>query len=674
MKDSLQQIILFLKNKHFNRAIELCKSALLQSNHPQLHLFLAIAYGEIGKLENSTSIFENLKTHFPQNSDIFYNYALMLQNNDFPEKALPLYKSCIELNPAHVSAWNNMGEIYRNDNEHQQAINAFYQCVSLQPSNFQYIRNLAISYYQYKKFNEALPLLITLIQSGQFEPEDGHALLDILITFRQLRRATEVGNTINRAHPNNPETLNLLGLNELEKRSFEPATSYLKRSLSINPDNLSALCHLSSVYMYAGQSQKYNELLDKIINFDSETAYVFAGMLLETSGQKQKAATVVNQGLKKFPNNAELMVILAKIFKQEKEYSQCLNSINNALKMTTDAGLEASAFYVKGQVLDKTKEYEPAWEAFKKANNSCLNSWQLINKEPDQFIEICGNIVDSFRRTSYSSISAGSTSLAGSELLGNNLIFIVGFPRSGTTLLDSILSAHSDITVLEEAPVVGATYDKINDISAKNYAEKIIQLTAEDKHRLREYYYQSLPNYTDWNQSGVLVDKSPLNTMHVGLIHQLFPQAKILFAQRHPLDVCLSCYFQDFKMNSFMTNMTDINRTAQTYDAMLKVWTTSIEALNIEVHYQSYEELVSDFENQVKKLFKHLDLTWQEQVLTFQETLKNRGVISTPSYDQVNQPIYQSSKNRYNNYSTHLTEARKTLQPWLSKFNYEALF
>jgi len=250
------------------------------------------------------------------------------------------------------------------------------------------------------------------------------------------------------------------------------------------------------------------------------------------------------------------------------------------------------------------------------------------------------------------------------------LIFIVGFPRSGTTLLDSILSAHSDITVLEEAPVIGGTYDQIQGITTKNYAEKIALLTTNDKHSLRKHYYQSLTNYIDWSQKGVLVDKSPLNTMHVGLIHQLFPKAKILFSQRNPLDVCLSCYFQDFKMNSFMTNMTDIKRTAQTYDAMLKVWTTAVDALNIDVYHQSYEELVSDFDNQEKKLFQHLNLTWQEQVLTFQESLKNRGVISTPSYDQVNQPIYQSSKNRYHNYSSHLIEAKKALQPWLAKFNY----
>jgi tetratricopeptide (TPR) repeat protein len=661
----MQDIINALRAKNYSQAIAMCQQALLESNHPQIHLFMAIAYGESGQLKKAQNIFAKLIQHFPENADIHYNFALILYNNNCKQDALKYYQNCLKIQPQNPSAWNNLGEIYRDNKEYNMATAAFIKCRELQPNNTQYLRNLAISFYQNQSFDKAQPLLLQLIQSSEFEVDVAIATMDVLISLRQLRLATEMGQVILNKHHNSPEIYNLLGLNELEKRKFNVAIDYLQKALSIQPDYIDAMCHLASAYLFSGQLIKGKNLLETLSKSNTESALVYVAMMYENINERQLLTAIIDKGLSLFHENEEFLIFKAKSLKQQKQYQSSLTIVENLLASLKNESIKASAYYLKSQVLDKLKFYDKAWTNFETANQLSLAKWHKFTVHKDTFLTTAAKMSDSFNR-----IQSHKTLITDSSK-GENLIFIVGFPRSGTTLLDSVLSAHSDITVLEEAPILGETYDQILGITPQNYAQVLMTLTEDKKTELRKFYYNALKNYTDWNHTGILVDKSPLNTMHAGLIQILFPRAKIIFSLRHPMDVCLSCFFQDFKMNGFMTNLTDIDSTAKTYDAMLNVWQQSIQKFNITVYYQSYEKLVTDFEKEAHTLFKYLNLNWQEQILNFQETLKDRGAIATPSYDQVNQPIYQSAKNRYKNYLPHMQHALRTLEPWIIQFGYK---
>lgn len=661
----MQTIINALQNKQYTQAISMCQQALKISNHPQIHLFMAIAYGEIGQMVEAQEIFTKLIQHFPQNADIYYNYGLILYHNNRKQEALKYYQMSLEIHPKNPSAWNNLGEIHRDNKNYKKATAAFIKCIELQPHNKQYLRNLAISYYQNQSYDKAQPLLLQLIQSSQFDLDVAIATLDVLISLRQLRLATDMGLTILNKYQNSHEILNLMGLNELEKRKFKVAIKYLKQSLKIKPDYVDAMCHLTSAYLFSGATDKGKALLDSLSQTDTEAALVFVAMMYETINEKHLLNEIIDKGLSLFPDNEELLIFRAKSLKQQKQYRSSLSIIDTLLSSLKNESIKASAYYHKAQLLDKLESYDKAWTNFETANQMSLTKWHNFNAQKDTFLTTAAMMSNSFKQ-----VQTNETRLTDSTT-GENLIFIVGFPRSGTTLLDSILSAHSEVTVLEEAPVLGETYDQIVEITPENYAQVLLRLSEGEKQKLQKFYYAALKNYTDWDHTGILVDKSPLNTMHVGLIQTLFPAAKIIFSLRHPMDVCLSCFFQDFKMNGFMTNLTDIDSTAKTYDAMLKVWSLSVQKFNIKVHYQSYEKLVSDFEVEAPKLFKHLNLDWQDHILNFQETLKDRGAIATPSYDQVNQPIYQSAKNRYKNYLPYLQNSLKILEPWLIEFSYK---
>lgn len=665
MQKQFQQIVDYIQSKKFQEAINLCLQFLQHNNHPQIHLFLAIAHGENGNTQESYKLFENLIKHFSNNPDIYYNYALILQNSHQTDKAVNQYKKCISLYPQNASAWNNLGEIYRSRQQFTKAHDALLQCIKLNPSNVQYNRNLALNYYQNKIYDKALPILIEIIQGHDFEIDDGIAALDSLISLRQLKHATEIGTLVLTQYKNNEEILNLLGLNELEKRKFNLSIKYLKRALTIKPNYFSAMCHLATAYLFHGKIKKGKKLLKKIINFKTEAAFVFVCMMYEISNQSKHSIKSLKKGLKLFPHNKELLLLKTKILTRKKKYNRCLSLIEAVLSDIKNDSLKSTALYEKGIVLDKLGQYDSAWNSFILANNLRLKQWQNSHAHKDPFLETCEAIANSF--ASMQPMNADDSC----ENTGGNLIFIIGFPRSGTTLLDSILSAHSDITVLEEAPIIGETYDQIAEINPKNYAEKVLALKPNELKKLRDFYFKSLKNYSQWNHQGYLVDKSPLNTLHVAFIHTLFPQAKIIFSQRHPLDACLSCFFQDFKINDFMTNMTNIEDTAKTYNAMLKVWDVSIKRLNIDVYYQSYEDLVSNFEIQARKLLMNLNIQWQDNILIFQTELKNRAAISTPSYNQVNQKIYQTAKNRYLNYKQYLGKTIETLDSWIKYFHYD---
>jgi len=666
MQSPFQNIINQLQNKNFSKAILLCEAQLRTTNHPQLHLFLAIAHGEQGSFNQAEKIFENLIRHFPQNPEIYYNYALILQKNRRLDQALEKYQLSLRLHAGNPSAWNNVGEIYRQQNKFTEAIHAFQQCLQISPNQVGYLQNLATAYYQNENFSMAQPLLVKAVMAGDYDEEMAIATLDTLVSLRQLRLATDVGKRILSKFQDDAEILNLLGLNELEKRKFNTSINFFKKSLLIKPQFLSAMCHLASAYLFAGKAKKGFKLLAKITANKSEKAYVFVSMMYEKNNKSKKLKKILKLALKQFPDNQELLLFKARALKKSKKYKKSLAVLSHLLvsaKKSADPSLSSSIAYEKGHVLDKLKRYDLAWQHYKQANADCVFAWKKHNPEADMFIQTCQQILSS--DPSKVEPMIGLESDAGKEL-----VFIVGFPRSGTTLLDSLVSAHTEITVLEEAPIIGETFDQIKGISAENYLHKLSVLEQEELTYLREFYFNSLKDYSDWNGKGVLVDKSPLNTMHVGLIHTLFPQAKIVFSQRHPLDVSLSCFFQDFKMNSFMLNMTSIKQTALTYDAMLKVWDKSVKTLNINVYYQSYESLVSDFEAETRKLFAYLQMEWQEGILSFQDTLKSRGTISTPSYDQVSQAIYQTAKYRHLNYQDYLKEASEILNPWVEYFSY----
>jgi hypothetical protein len=245
----------------------------------------------------------------------------------------------------------------------------------------------------------------------------------------------------------------------------------------------------------------------------------------------------------------------------------------------------------------------------------------------------------------------------------------VGFPRSGTTLIDTILRSHSSIEVLEEKGTVLAAKTLIrkngyNDIHDKYFSIDILQ-------EARTAYLREFAKYIKGiNSKTVYIDKLPLNLLEVPLIHQLFPNAKFILALRHPFDTILSCWMQDFEINAAMANMVDLDRIVDLYCIAMETFHICISKYDLNVHKIRYEDLLEDLKGESSTLLKFLDLKWESKMENYRSTALKRGRINTPSYSQVSQPIYKEAKYRWVNYREYLDKYSEKIEPWVQEFEY----
>jgi hypothetical protein len=254
---------------------------------------------------------------------------------------------------------------------------------------------------------------------------------------------------------------------------------------------------------------------------------------------------------------------------------------------------------------------------------------------------------------------------AGSD--GPPPVFLVGFPRSGTTLLDRVLDAHSQVHVLEEKDTLGPLLSRYagqtGALAALDDVDDPARREGMAVYRDRLRAEGAPPGY-------VVVDKLPLNSIHLALIHRLMPDALVIFALRDPRDVCLSCFFQSFGLNEAMSQFLDWQQTAIYYDAVQTVAHRALDGMPIRRAVVRYEDLTVDLESAVKPALDLIGLDWEPGMSRFAE-LARKAVIDTPSYDQVVRPLYRQSVGRWRSYPEAIAEVEPRLRPWLQRFGYE---
>lgn len=271
-------------------------------------------------------------------------------------------------------------------------------------------------------------------------------------------------------------------------------------------------------------------------------------------------------------------------------------------------------------------------------------------------------------RTRLRDLAAGLTSASAlpqlPELEGRPPAFLVGFPRSGTTLLDTFLMGHRDTAVLEEVHLLGDAEIQIGKIADLPSASK------SALNRARTAYLAGLERHVDKAFSGLVIDKLPMNLVAAHFIQSLFPGAPIIFAQRHPCDAVLSGFMQSFVMNDAMASFLTIEDSADLYDAVLCCWETICNISSLNLHVVRYERLVDDPETELRPLVDFLGLPWDERMLAHTETARQRGTVITASYDQVTEPLSTNPVRRWERYREQLDPVLPVLLPWAERLGY----
>ena len=249
-------------------------------------------------------------------------------------------------------------------------------------------------------------------------------------------------------------------------------------------------------------------------------------------------------------------------------------------------------------------------------------------------------------------------------------VFIIGFPRSGTTLLDTLLRGHPSIRVAEEADAVGVMVNRISGNSDERL-QTLANLQGRDVEDLRKTYFDALARHARPEDGVTLVDRFALNTVYAGEIHRIFPEARFILMLRHPADCVLSCFMQTFYETPANASFFTLEDSAHLYDRVFGLWRQYTGLLQLNVLQVKYEDLVTDAETTCRQILDFLEMPWHPGILEHERTALDRSLISTASYNQVTRPLYTEAQGRWQRYRAELEPALPVLEPWISYFGYK---
>lgn len=246
--------------------------------------------------------------------------------------------------------------------------------------------------------------------------------------------------------------------------------------------------------------------------------------------------------------------------------------------------------------------------------------------------------------------------------------FIVGFPRSGTTLLDTFLMNAPEVMVLEEQPALARA---MQAAGVDERHEK--PLSDAERRIIREAYFDEVSRLSPDRTGALVIDKHPLHMTRAATIHQVFPRARIVMVERHPCDAVLSCFMANFQLNTAMRSFTRLDQAAAVYDTAFGIWKRTRQIMpDMSVHTVRYERLVSNLEAELRPLLRFLDIEWSDLMLDHRASAKTRGHVRTASYSQITEPLYQRAVYRWERYRHHMAAVLPVLHPWVDDLGYDS--
>ncbi len=321
--------------------------------------------------------------------------------------------------------------------------------------------------------------------------------------------------------------------------------------------------------------------------------------------------------------------------------------------------------YPLARAADALGRYEEAYAAAEEAHRSQLAFLEAVfgpsSKDASQLFTLTADGCDRDDVATWESLAPQAEQ--------DSPIFIVGFPRSGTTLLEQALDAHPLLQSMDEQPFLRNAVTEVAECGIRYPAElgKLRGHTLED---IRARYWDRARKRGRLLPGQRLVDKNPLNLVLLPLIRRLFPDARIIVAIRHPYDTLLSCFLQHFRSPRLAVLCRDMATLASAYSSAFGFWYSQWPLLRPQSYELQYERLATDFPTEIRKLCDFLQLPWHDAMLAPGEHARAKGFIMTPSYAQVTRPVNNRSVGRWKHYEQHFTEVSPILKPWIERWGY----
>lgn len=606
----------FLGERHNAQAIALIASAAFPVTAPQRLIDTAIRSQLAGDLAQAIEHCRRALALDPDDARACNHLGRALHNAGRPGDARQAFERAVALDPGYAQAWHNLGHVLRAEDRLAEACARFEHALAISP-HFRLARlNLGITRIAMDQPDAALACFDRLLARN---PADVEALVNAGLALHMLGRTGEARiryETALQFDPMHQPGHYYLGALCNELSDAPAAIAALRRALQLQPADADAWAELAAVY--------------------------------ELSSETTLAAEAVRSGLAVAPQHPQLTIEAAKLARRQGQVDAAHARLQRLDASHLPTRIRQQYLYELGTVLDRLQRPVPAYAAFCEANAVAAHSIRRRDIDPHAI----------FRKIAALQAWIGQRELAADSTppaadpdtdSGTDLCFLVGFPRSGTTLLDTILDAHPDVHSIEERP----TFERVIDLLEKlpdGYPASIDRLTQGDRVALRRVYRQALQQERPHPAGTLVLDKLPLRSLHVGAIHTLFPDARFIFSKRHPCDVVLSNFMQQYTPNEAFVHFYTLADTVRIYDATLSLWETYQRRLALRLAYVGYEDLVANPEREMAAICRFIGIQWNPAMLDTQQRTQARGRIRTNSYQQVAEPIYTRAVQRWQRY------------------------
>jgi len=636
-RTSVQQAIQALKSKQPKIAEKLCSEFLVHTPSSMPHLqLLSHAFIQMQRYDEAEAKLDFAIKLVPDYANLYEDLGSLYMLQGRVEEGVRLLEQAVQMNPQLSSAHKKLGAALAEMGEIEAADEAFEAYIEQDPQRKMVAQ--AMGYWRAGRSDDAVNLLKqVLMQNGN--NVDAMRFLAVMHMNDNnlfdaealLRRAVEIA-------PDYVQALNDLGqlLNDTHK--FEDALVIWQRVIELTPDDKQAYASLASAQARLAMVEQSVETYRHALAIDEKSPQIHMVLAhqLKTLGRQEEALISYRRSIELNPALGESYWSMAnlKIFKfEDHEVDAMLAQINS------DKLNDESKFHILfslGKAFEDRKEFTKAWQYYDEGNQVRRGT---VSYDPTQHRVECETEKAFFTRDFINTHH-------GTGHDAKDPIFIVGLPRTGSTLIEQILASHSLVEGTSELPNIGAIAQSTERYRRDNKRYPDTLATAQGRD-WRAYGRQYLKEVAHHRVDGrpIFIDKMPNNFMRIGFIKMILPNAKIINTRRFPVDSLLGAYKQLFaKGQDFTYDRFELSEFYRDYVDLMNHWHDVLPGEILDVHY---EDTVLDLEGQVRRILEFCDLEFEENCLRFHET---KRAVKTASSEQVRQPIYKGALGLYKKY------------------------
>jgi len=631
------------RQKRFRAAADICHLIIEKvPDHAETFNNRGCALQQLEQYDEALASYNKAIAIKSNYAEAYNNKGLTLQQLKRYEDALENFRKALAFKPDYVAAYYNQSAVLRSLRRYEEALASCDKAMTFKSDHIANY-NRAIALQQLKRYDDALESYNKAID---LRPDYAEAYLNRGLTLYTLKKYGEALESYDKAiaiRPNYAEAYNNRGRTMQQLRRYDDAVEDYRKAIELKPDYLTAYHNHGAILR---RMMKFDETLancDKAItrNPNHAPAWNNRGDILVGMGKMQEAEQMFLKALELKPDMPAPLFSLTVIRKYKDpdhaDSTQIQMLLNKPHLSQHDRGL---LYFALGKIYDDCGLYDEAFESYRHANEICNAN---VTNNPDQLIAFTNNVINVFSKK----FLAQTFPFASDN---QSPLFILGMPRSGTTLLASMLSNHPAIATAGELPTMidSTTYMSGMIGTSALFPQVIKEITPDVAFQLISDYEKRLRRDVG-PEIPYVIDKHPFNYKLLGLIAMLFPKAKIIHCTRHPLDTCLSNYFQRFALEyNYAFDLENIAYYYKEYLRFMEHWRKVVPMPMIDI---SYEDTITNTEQTARKVLDFLGLEWDERCIA---PHTNPCVVETASKWQVRQPIYKQSLERWRHYEKHL--------------------